>query len=79
MPASTYNGNNAGATANAADLTAAQVQALSGAPQVDLRFPPYNIVANDLTAGTQNSNGIASAIAAFTGTGAALLLPDGKI
>src|SRR5438132_8291650 len=35
--------------------------------------------ANDPTKGTQNSNSIAAAIAAFTGTGAELLLPHGEI
>lgn len=48
---------------------------------VDLREPPYNVVANDSSKATptQNVTGINAAITAYSGTGAILQLPVGEI
>jgi hypothetical protein len=81
MEAQTVEGNSSGSAADPADLTVAEVQLLLGAPAVDLGSAPYLVVANDPTkaTATANSDAIAHAISDYSGTGATLLLPQGKI
>lgn len=53
------------------------VEIASNPPYVDLRLPPYNIVADDTSKAATNVAGINQAIADFTGTSARLVLPYG--
>jgi hypothetical protein len=59
--------------------TETDAQALLGAPVVDLWSSPYLVVANDPTRAIANRDAIAQAISDHSGSGATLLLPQGKI
>lgn len=61
----------------ASDAGGGVAKLTSNPPYVDLRLPPYNLVANDPTKAAQNTAGIKAAIIAFDGTYANLATGNG--